>query len=113
MHRNFRRLRPFSLKTAWLPAASPLTMARRSPLSTVKACAKNGDVVGIHYRLFRGCAIAFLEKPAAFSARDLVYCDPPYLMETRSGRRLYEYEMSRRRPSPFAAMPSGSCPVWS
>ena len=68
---------------------------RRSPLSTVKACAKNGDVVGmIHYRLFRGCAIAFLEKPAAFSARDLVYCDPPYLMETRSGRRrLYEYEM--------------------
>ena len=22
-----------------------------------------------------------------------MYCDPPYLMETRSGRRLYEYEM--------------------
>lgn len=27
-------------------------------------------------------------------ASDLVYCDPPYLMETRKGRRLYEHELS-------------------
>lgn len=45
------------------------------------------------YRLFRGCAIALLET-SAFRARDLVYCDPPYLMETRKGRKLYEYELS-------------------
>ena len=24
----------------------------------------------------------------------MIYCDPPYMMETRSGRRLYEFEMS-------------------
>ena len=42
---------------------------------------------GIRYRLFRGCAIALLDRPSAFAARDLVYCDPPYLMETRSGRK--------------------------
>lgn len=29
-----------------------------------------------------------------FTGKELVYCDPPYLMETRSGRRLYEFEMS-------------------
>lgn len=45
-------------------------------------------------RLIRGCAIAYLESPAAFSARDLVYCDPPYLMETRTGRRMYAHEMT-------------------
>jgi len=25
-----------------------------------------------------------------------VYCDPPYLMETRSGKRMYEHEMTSR-----------------
>ena len=37
--------------------------------------------------------IAFLEsfKP---EGRTLIYCDPPYLMATRSGKRLYEHEMS-------------------
>lgn len=45
------------------------------------------------YRLFEGCAIALLEKPSRFTARDLVYCDPPYMMETRGGRKLYEFEM--------------------
>lgn len=61
----------------------------RSPNSTMKACGAG------QYRLFHGCAIALLEDAAAFSARDLVYCDPPYLMETRGGRRrLYEHELS-------------------
>jgi DNA adenine methylase len=76
---------------------------RSSPDSTMEAFSagkgdrrspnvKNSD--GIRYRLFRGCAIALLENVSAFTARDLVYCDPPYLMETRKGRKLYEYELS-------------------
>ena len=69
---------------------------RRSPVPAMEASsARNGDSdVGIRYRLFRGCAIALLENASAFTARDLVYCDPPYLMETRKGRKLYEYELS-------------------
>ena len=65
----------------------------RSSNPAMKASSvENGD--GIRYRLFRGCAIALLDRPSAFAARDLVYCDPPYLMETRSGRKLYEHELS-------------------
>jgi DNA adenine methylase len=65
----------------------------RSPNATMEASsAESGD--GIRYRLFEGCAIALLEKASTFTARDLVYCDPPYLMETRSGRKLYEHELS-------------------
>ncbi len=29
-----------------------------------------------------------------FTGTELVYCDPPYLMSTRSGRRLYAHEMT-------------------
>jgi DNA adenine methylase len=66
---------------------------RRSPNPTMEASsAESGD--GIRYRLFEGCAIALLEKASTFTAKDLVYCDPPYLMETRSGRKLYEHELS-------------------
>lgn len=45
------------------------------------------------YRFQRGDGIRFLER-YRFTGRELVYCDPPYLMSTRSGRRLYEHEMS-------------------
>lgn len=40
-----------------------------------------------------GDGIEFLENFAS-TGRVLVYCDPPYLMSTRSGKRLYEHEMS-------------------
>ena len=45
------------------------------------------------YRLGTRCGLEILES-TVFTARDLIYCDPPYLMETRSRRRLYTYEMS-------------------
>lgn len=38
--------------------------------------------------------LAFLELAPLLPASTLVYCDPPYLMATRSGRRLYAHEMS-------------------
>jgi len=45
---------------------------------------------GFEFRQADG--IEFLKR-YPFQGRELVYCDPPYLMETRSGRRLYEFEM--------------------
>lgn len=38
--------------------------------------------------------LEYLETASALPASALVYCDPPYLTETRSGRRLYEFEMT-------------------
>jgi DNA adenine methylase len=42
--------------------------------------------------LFEGDGISFLET-YRFEGHELVYCDPPYLLSTRT-RRLYQYEMS-------------------
>lgn len=42
--------------------------------------------------IVRGCGIEFL-RAFPWRGDELVYCDPPYLMSTRSGRRLYEHEM--------------------
>jgi len=44
----------------------------------------------------QGDGIAFLEN-YDFRGGELVYCDPPYLMSTRSGKRLYEFEMDDRQ----------------
>lgn len=35
------------------------------------------------------------------AGRIMVYCDPPYLMSTRSGKRMYEFEMSSREHRRF------------
>ena len=40
-----------------------------------------------------GDGINFL-KTHPFQGNELVYCDPPYLQSTRSGRQLYRYEMT-------------------
>lgn len=51
-----------------------------------------GGSGGPGFHLVRGCGLQFLEC-AALSPAALVYCDPPYLMETRSCRqRYYKYE---------------------
>jgi site-specific DNA-adenine methylase len=42
--------------------------------------------------LIHGDAVGYL-KEYAFTGKELVYCDPPYLRETRKGnRRMYKYE---------------------
>jgi hypothetical protein len=45
------------------------------------------------FRFLRGDGLTFLAS-YPFQPTDLIYCDPPYLMETRSGGRLYRHEMS-------------------
>jgi DNA adenine methylase len=42
-------------------------------------------------RLIHGCAHRFLAE-YAFSGRELVYSDPPYLQYTRSSRRRYRFD---------------------
>jgi hypothetical protein len=44
------------------------------------------------FRFHRGDGIAFL-KSYHFTGQELVYCDPPYMMETRT-RSLYQFEMT-------------------
>jgi hypothetical protein len=45
------------------------------------------------FRFLRGDALTFLAS-YPFAADDLIYCDPPYLMETRSSGPLYRHEFS-------------------
>lgn len=45
--------------------------------------------------VFQGCGIRFCELAAEWSVPDLlIYCDPPYLLETRSKKKIYCNEMS-------------------
>jgi len=52
---------------------------------------RNGEAADFRSGCLDG--IEFL-RVFPFTGKDLVYCDPPYLMSTRSGRRLYKHEMS-------------------
>lgn len=77
--------------------------AWRSPI------AGNGDTADFRPGCLDG--IEFL-RVYPFTGRELVYCDPPYLMSTRSGRRFYKHEMAdvdhRRLLRAVRALP---CPV--
>ncbi len=56
--------------------------------------ATNGE---IEYRFIEGDALSFL-KFYTFTGNELVYCDPPYLRDTRArtNRPLYRFELSER-----------------
>lgn len=43
--------------------------------------------------LLQGCGISFLEY-YPWTGREMVYCDPPYLLATRGGREYYLHEMT-------------------
>lgn len=49
------------------------------------------NVVPDHAELVNHDAVDYL-KAYPFRGAELVYCDPPYLLETRRGGRLYRYE---------------------
>ena len=46
--------------------------------------------------IVNGDAVEFLSN-YQFEGNELVYCDPPYLQETRRKPRIYRYEYSRRQ----------------
>lgn len=55
--------------------------------------AEAGAVTGV--RAIYGDAMRILPQFAPLlAASALIYCDPPYVIETRRGRRYYEFEMS-------------------
>lgn len=63
-------------------------------MDVVPGCiAKAGAEAGV--TAIVGDAISLLPGLAAFFPPDtVVYCDPPYLLQTRRGRRYYEHEMT-------------------
>ena len=50
---------------------------------------------GIPFEFHQTDGIEFL-RTYKFTGRELVYCDPPYLLSTRTKRRLYQFEMPDR-----------------
>ena len=70
---------------------------RRRQVSPVPAtldpdAAENGGE-GLSFQFLQGDGVDFL-KSYPFTGAELVYCDPPYLLSTRSSGRLYAHEMT-------------------
>lgn len=65
----------------------------RSTKSAAAGLAKKG-VAGCHFEFIRGDALEFLRGYRRFLGSELVYCDPPYMRETRGPRDLYRCEMT-------------------
>lgn len=65
---------------------------RRSPDPQMVATPTANNEVG-RYRWICGDAIAYLQK-RRYGAGELVYCDPPYMHETRGRKDRYKFEMS-------------------
>jgi hypothetical protein len=75
---------------------------RRLPVESAAVVIGSGDVAGgvansagvrSRWNISAGNGISFLSS-YRFTGGELVYCDPPYLMGTRSSGRLYACEMS-------------------
>lgn len=63
--------------------------------SDARASLKTG---GQDLRILHGDGIRFLAETRAFYGQEtFMYCDPPYLMETRKNGPLYRYEMTREQ----------------
>lgn len=62
---------------------------------------ENGDAGSI--TVIHGDAGQFL-KSYNFLGDELVYCDPPYVMASRSGRRIYKHEMTDEQHSQLVAV---------
>jgi len=69
------------------PMADPLTKKGEARSRNVKT----GEASS--FQFLRGDGIDFL-RSYSYTGRELVYCDPPYLMSTRTGRQLYRFEMT-------------------
>jgi DNA adenine methylase len=72
-------------------SANPARPAGRGKNGDEDRSSRNGEAA--EFRFIEGNGIDFLYA-YDFKGSYLVYCDPPYLMSTRSGKRLYEHEMS-------------------
>lgn len=85
-----------SIASSGGPAGSPYSALSADHVGngdSAGSLAGNGVVTVSRFQFARLDGIEFL-RVYPFTGRELVYCDPPYLRSTRSGRDLYEYEMS-------------------
>ncbi len=63
-------------------------------VSFIASTARNGDASPFQFQ--HGDGVAFL-KSYSFTGPELVYCDPPYMHETRGRTDLYRFEMDDRQ----------------
>lgn len=76
------------------PSSVPGLADRLSPLPTFPAGTYRSSEAS-SYQFLNSDGIEFLAQ-YAFTGSELVYCDPPYLLATRSRKKLYEHELSDR-----------------
>ena len=67
--------------------------AHPSKLASSAEATVFGDGIRPRFEFHQGDGITFIEN-RHFEPDEFLYCDPPYLPSTRSGRRLYTYEMT-------------------
>lgn len=105
--RQMRRWRPRGILSSGMPLADPaspnLILGDRLSLPLARAdvhhrrkrrhssAARNSEATRFLFE--RGDGIEFL-RSYSFAGGELVYCDPPYLHETRGRRDLYSHEMT-------------------
>lgn len=65
------------------PAAKTVLVEKHDRAASNLACL---DAEVVH-----GCGLEYLES-YPFTGREFVYCDPPYVLSTRGGRRYYAHE---------------------
>jgi len=76
------------------PARSTIAIERDKDVAEA-FIAKHGENRSI--TVINGDGIQFLQHRRNWTGRELVYCDPPYLMSTRiSHRRIYRYELEEK-----------------
>lgn len=82
-------------RSAEASAPGGIAAARRRRTADAPLEYSGGELAAVRsrFRYLRGDGLTFLAS-YPFQPADLVYCDPPYLMETRSSGRLYRHEMS-------------------
>ncbi len=94
--RSTRPTSPGSAMASPLAGSGDASWDHPGPVSLVPAMvdphAGSGDEVS-RWRIERGDAVEFL-RTYPFAGGELVYCDPPYMHETRGRCDLYRYEMT-------------------
>jgi hypothetical protein len=85
-------LQDLSVESGEARRRRPAEMAMSAALAETEGGPPPSGAMGPGFEFRQTDGIEFLKR-YPFQGRELVYCDPPYLMKTRSGRRLYEFEM--------------------
>jgi DNA adenine methylase len=84
-----REIRPGGIAAAGVGSRKLLAS---SPVA-LKALAGSGERIQPVFRFQCGDAFEFL-RAYRFTGAELVYCDPPYMHETRGRRNLYKFELT-------------------